>query len=191
MMDADHLPFRKTLRLGTLDLGNGARRSSVYVQISYLPTVGDPTLRRLSFSGVEGPRANGDADGTRGQINLEAQRIIDGIEPADGWDVPRIRRVFMVWDRWHMNDCRAGSPRQMDWLREHPITVYPDSHYEEASRRLAAVGLNPDPRFLRDGNPYLYGRAWLYETVPGGILNEIRSWPDGTGLPTCWERDGA
>lgn len=190
-VDADHQPFRKTLRLGTLDLRQGARRSSVYVKISYGPVLHHPGVNRLSFTGVEGPRANGDADGSCGQIDMEAQRIVDGIEPAEGWDAARIRRVFTVWGRWHLNDCRAGSPRQMDWLREHPVCVkYPDSYYEEACRRLAAVGLHPDERHLdADGDPYRYGTAWLYEEVPPGILNEIRGWPDGNGLPTCWARD--
>lgn len=82
-------------------------------------------------------------------------------------------RMVEVWKRWHLNDMRAGSPAQEQWLKEHPIDpaeyAYPKSHYEVASAKLAAAGLNPD-------NGYKYGSAWLREELPADVIAEIESW---------------
>lgn len=82
----------------------------------------------------------------------------------------KAKRMVEVWKRWHLNDMRAGSPAQEQYLREHPISyVYPTSHYDKASEVLEAAGLNPD-------NGYKYGSAWLREDLPADVLAEIRSW---------------
>ena len=95
-------------------------------------------------------------------------------------DDKKAQRMAEIWKRWHLNDRTAGSPAQEQWLREHPIDpkeiVYPKSHYEEACKRLAAVGLNPDPGFTYKGLPYRYGHAWLREEIPADIKAEIESW---------------
>ena len=82
----------------------------------------------------------------------------------------KARRMVAVWERWHLNDMKAGTLAQEQYLREHPVTaVYPESHYEKASEALTAAGLNPD-------NGYKYGSAWLREELPADVLAEIRSW---------------
>lgn len=89
----------------------------------------------------------------------------------------RLQSIVRVWRRWHLNDMKAGSPRQERWLREHPIgAVYPKSHYEEACKALAAVGLNPDTEYLHEGKPYSYGSAWLKETLPAEVIAEVENW---------------
>jgi hypothetical protein len=86
----------------------------------------------------------------------------------------QLQRMRQVWERWHLDDMKAGSAVQEAWLRAHPIDpqecAYPRSHYEVASARLAEAGLNPDP----DG--YRYGHAWKTETLPADVLAEIASW---------------
>jgi hypothetical protein len=71
----------------------------------------------------------------------------------------------------------AGSPAQETYLRLNPVNaVYPTSHYEEACKVLAAVGLNPDPNYLHNGKPYAYGSAWLHESLPPDVIKEVESW---------------
>jgi hypothetical protein len=79
-------------------------------------------------------------------------------------------RMVAIWRRWHLNDMKAGTPAQEAWLRDHPMQfTYPQSHYEEASKALAAAGLNPD-------NGYSYGSKWLCEEIPADIRAEIEAW---------------
>jgi hypothetical protein len=90
---------------------------------------------------------------------------------------PKIKRIVTIWKRWHLNDLKAGSPAQETYLREHPVhAAYPKSHYEEASKVLAAAGLNPDPNYLHNGAPYKYGSAWLKEELPAEVVAEVESW---------------
>jgi len=139
---------------------------------------------RLSITGVVGPMKSGNALGSCGQIitgfaeyDRRGHTSVTNIVPASGWTVGYIRRFFDVWDRWHLNDMRAGTPKQEEWLRQHPIeVVYPESHYEKASKLLEEAGLNPD-----DG--YRYGHAWLREEVPAEVLQFLADLPDADVQP--------
>lgn len=79
---------------------------------------------RLSLTGVVGPKHNGDCTGSAGQI-------IGGLEPADiqpsaGWTPESIARLWEVWDRWHLNDMRAGCEHQrtLDTGRKVEVVSY-------------------------------------------------------------------
>lgn len=136
---------------------------------------------RLSITGVEGPMSNGACHGSCGQIVM---RDWDIDQYADGWDDPTVAKLREVWDRWHLNDLTAGSPAQEQYLRDNPVkAVYPESDYTKASEALAAVGLNPDPDYLHNGQPYKYGSAWLFEAVPDDVLEWLRSLPDADKTP--------
>lgn len=52
--------------------------------------------KRLSFTGVEGPKANGDATGSCGQLDVSKHSP----------------RLATLWERWHLNDMRAGCEHQ-------------------------------------------------------------------------------
>jgi hypothetical protein len=141
---------------------------------------------RLSICGVEGPLRNGNARGSCGQIIMgfkeydhRGHSMLADVAPAKGWDVDKLRQFFDTWSRWHLNDLTAGSPAQEAYLRAHPITYsYPQSHYEEACKALAAAGLHPDP-----SNGYKYGSAWLREEVPDAALEFLRGLPDADITP--------
>jgi hypothetical protein len=60
--------------------------------------------QRLSISGVEGPRRNGDALGGCGQIEMGREWHHDR--------APFYDQLSEVWDRWHLNDMRAGCEHQ-------------------------------------------------------------------------------
>ena len=165
----------KTIRLGTIT----PQRIDIFCKIAYRGG-------RLSISGVEGPLANGNARGSCGQIIMgfkeydqRGYQSINDIDLAPEWTRPMIIRFFDTWDRWHLNDMRAGTVSQTEYLRriggEYP--GYPLSYYEWASERLALVGLNPD-------GGYSYGHAWLRESVPDEVIDFLGSLPYSDKTPS-------
>ncbi len=166
--------MKKVMRLGTLPTYNG-RRMNVFVCAKF-------TDGRLSLTSVEGPTPNGNAMGSCGQIDMHLREPdgLEGFDPAPGWSLESVNRLLDIWQRWHLNDMRAGSPAQMEYLRANPIVAkYPESHYDKACKALASAGLNPDA----DG--YKYGHAWKHETVPSDVIAEIQAFPDAD-FPPAW-----
>lgn len=101
-------------------------------------------------------------------------------------DDKKAARMVEVWRRWHLNDLKAGSPAQMEYLRGHDAelealrgSVSPKmDHYTAATKILTYAGLNPDPGYLHNGTPYKYGSAWLKEELPPEVVAEIESWSE-------------
>lgn len=60
--------------------------------------------QRLSITGVEGPKANGDAIGSCGQIRLDVSWHTNRI--------PEYSQIAGIWKRWHLNNMRAGCEHQ-------------------------------------------------------------------------------
>jgi len=158
--------FTKVVRIGTAK-DYGYTPYSVFCKIKYVDG-------RLSITGVEGPTQDGNARGSCGQISKPENWLV----LADGWTMERINEFWGIWNRWHLNDMRAGSKVQEDYLRANPVSYkYPESHYEVASRALADAGLNPDT----DG--YKYGHARKTEEVPTEVLEFLKSLPDADRTP--------
>jgi hypothetical protein len=85
-------------------------------------------------------------------------------------DDTKAKRMVAIWERWHLNDMKAGTLAQEAYLRANPVNaIYPESHYTKACEMLAAAGLNPD-------NGYKYGSQWLKEELPPEVVSEIESW---------------
>lgn len=170
--------MKKTIRIGTLP-DYDKRPLDVFAKIEF------DSCGKLSISGVIGPKRNGDCAGSCGQFIMSFKEYdhrghctLSDITAAPGWDAETIRRFFDTWDRWRLNDMKAGSKAQEDYLRAHPVVaVYPESHYEKASKALADAGLNPDA----DG--YKYGHAWKREEVPADVLEFLHSLPDTDKQP--------
>jgi hypothetical protein len=164
--------FTKVVMLGNAGVG------SIFAKVTFRDG-------KLSISGVEGPMSNGDAKGSFGQIIMSYKEYdhrghltLREIRPAGKWTHELIRQFFDVWDRWHLNDMKGGSPAQEEWLRANPVVaVYPESHYTKASEALAQAGLNPDA----DG--YRYGHAWKREEVPAEVIAFLKSLPDSPVTP--------
>lgn len=144
--------------------------------------------KRLSFTGVEGPRSGGNARGGCGQI-LDSMRdkvIQHGavLDFGPGWTTALLLKFLDTWDRWHLNDMRAGSPAQEQWLRENPLPkesyAYPKSYFDVAGEALKNAGLNPDP-----ANGYKYGHAWNFEQVPTEVIEFLNSLPE-TDIQPAW-----
>lgn len=98
------------------------------------------------------------------------------------------RRMVEIWERWHLNYMKAGTPRQEAWLREHKDSFpgYPTMYYDWACIMLRSENaladhdidfLQPDMQLPCDGGePYYYGAAWLKEEIPADVIAEIESW---------------
>ena len=159
----------KIVRLGTIDI-DGQQRD-VFCKIRF-------SDRNLSITGVEGPKPNGDAFGSSGQIIHHMDLKYRGqLHRAPGWPPFQMAFFCEIWNRWHLNNMVRGSPAQMAFLRANPVeAVYPESHYEKASEALEAVGLNPDKS--HSGGPYKYGSAWLREEVPPDVLDFLSRLPE-------------
>ena len=164
--------FTKVIRIGTQkNLG------SLFCKIS-LSEDGN-----LSISGVEGPKSNGDAFGCCGQINMHEWEI-DVYAP--GWSAELVNKFRSIWEKYHLNDMKAGSPSQRDYLEANPVVViYPDNHYNKACDALKNARLNPDPNFLHNGKPYVYGSAWLKIEVPEDVIEFLKNLPD-TDVKPAW-----
>lgn len=77
-------------------------------------------------------------------------------EYSPGWCVGSAARLSEVWNRWHLNDIRAGCEHQraLGWKSydDHPSEPCPECGYK-------------------------YGSAWLREEVPADVLAWLQSLP--------------
>lgn len=137
----------------------------VYVQIKF-------DGHRLSITGVVGPWRNGDCAGSCGQIIISNPGLVDAVSPA--WTRETVNILTQVWDEWHLNDMRPGSPDQQAWLKS---SGNMDKSYVQQCALLAEAGLNPD----KDG--YVYGSAWRFEPVPDAVLRWLDSLPESATTP--------
>jgi len=159
--------MEKTLHLGKIDYyGTGRRINAVdiIVNLDYGDISEDNQKpRRLSITGDIWNMPHTDI--VSGGQNLEE---IGKLFPRN----KKVQRIVEVWKRWHLNDMRAGSPAQEEWLREYGR----GRDYTETLERLANVGLAWDNDV--DGYPdgYKYGSAWLTEELPDEIIAEVESW---------------
>lgn len=169
----------------TLWLGHDATEGDFYVFVTVETSNQDRT--NLSISSVAGPKSSGNCVGGAGQHYPDPDEFD---EFAPGWDAEKVARLVEVWKRWHLNTMRAGSPRQQTWVRANRYRAQKDEHcstYGWFKEQLKQAGLDPDTEYLRNGEPYRYGSAWLTEELPARIVEELAALPDGGRKPpTVW-----
>jgi len=128
---------------------------------------------RLSITGVEGPTRDGHCKGACGQIVMHDW----GLKTyASGWNAELVARFRDVWDRWHLNDMRAGSPAQEEFIRTWMATN--QYEYTAACAALKEAG-------LYDDNGYKYGMAWKTEEIPAEVIELLASLPE-TEITPAW-----
>lgn len=159
--------FKKVVRIGTT--AAYGRPVSVFCNI-------EMEDGNLSITGVEGPKSNGDAIGSCGQIVMSMD--IDVITPAPAWDKAMLSQFVNVWKCWHLNDMNAGTPEQKAELAKHKFPGYPLSHFEWARGVLTAADLQPH-------NGYSYGSKWLRQEVPAEVVAFLQALPD-TDVTPAW-----
>lgn len=128
---------------------------------------------RLSITGVEGPLRDGDCKGACGQIVMLEWRMSNY---ATGWNAELVTRFREVWERWHLNDMRAGSPAQEAFIR----TWRAANQYEYAAACAALKEAG-----LYDDNGYKYGMAWKTEEIPAEVIELLASLPE-TEITPAW-----
>lgn len=111
-----------------------------------------------------------------GQISGELRKLVDTEPALLKFRVEDARKLCDVWDRWHLNDMRAGTKKQEDAIREWRKTKRGSYKYDDACKYLSKIGLLVD-------NGYRYGTSWLTEEVPQDVLKWLFSLPgDGNSF---------
>lgn len=86
-----------------------------------------------------------------------------------GWTQEKLDKLLDVWENYHLNDCQAGTPEQMEILRPWFKTVkYPENTYDGQLRQLDKYG-------MRTHNGHVYGSKWLYMPIPADVLEFLHS----------------
>lgn len=166
------------------------RNGTVYFHVKY-------DGRRLSITGVEGPKPDGNARGSSGQICDSLAPNIDRY--FDGWNGEALDKFLEVWRHWHLNDLRAGCEHQRaeGWDKRpidpsKPIDTYGkhfDGQQSTTWNMLAWVTPQEHPDgLLTKPCPvcgYKYGSQWLYEAVPQEIIEYLQSIRE-TDLTPAW-----
>lgn len=124
---------------------------------------------RLSITGVEGPTADGDSKGACGQINYYLR---DLVKYGDGWNKNNLAEFLNIWERWHLNDMRAGTPKKNECVRNSGKGW----DYYVACQTLKDAGLLMD-------SGYRYATKWLREEVPDEVIEWLENLPDSPDEP--------
>lgn len=99
---------------------------------------------RLSITGVVGPCSNGNCVGSCGQTGIP-----DDLRPAKDWTADQVAKLRATWDRWHLNDTRAGCEHQRDspeWNVTAPLELCELSwgtEFTKAQNRASAGKMTP------------------------------------------------
>lgn len=86
---------------------------------------------------------------------------------------PTFQKIYDLWERWHLNDMRAGSPKQEAFIKAN----IPEGArgYENVCKKLKESNLLEDESYIYNGKPYKYGTAWLKEEIPAEVVAEIKA----------------
>lgn len=123
--------------------------------------------------------------------NASCTDIIMGGQCFDSINVedllPEYRSDFQIirnlWRMYHLNNMKAGSPRQRAFLEINKEKLSNGEYYKTACELLKEAGLYEDEEYLHPyknevGNttlkPYRYGSAWLKEEIPEKDIEFIR-----------------
>jgi len=179
-MNTQTAVIQKHVRPGRTPLGD------MFVTIEYREG-------RLSITGVEGPKANGDATGGGGQ-NTDALADVKNYAPE--WNAEKVAKLREVWDRWHLNDMRPGCEHQRaawDTREEVEVITYKLTREAWALKReaekeaiySASIGREP---ILDTTQRALLGENVLIGTSATGF--KIVTPPDADSpLSGCYEVD--
>lgn len=98
---------------------------------------------------------------------------------------PLMQSIAAVWERWHLNDMRAGCEHQRAYQWEN-TPVDPKQPLESYIMTKEYTGWNrmtwkpyDQGGFLNKPCPtcgYKYGSKWLFEKLPQDVLDTIQEW---------------
>lgn len=76
-----------------------------------------------------------------------------------------------IWKKWHLNDCKAGTPEQYDLLSEHFREQGGRTKWEDEVAYLKSVGKY---EVEWKGKTVRWGERYVYWEIPGEILERFR-----------------
>lgn len=121
----------------------------------------------------------------------------------------RFKLIKSLWDKYHLNDCHAGTPEQEECLKEFEYERedikfkiiqekwnkdrleyhLDEKFYNSWTSRYCISHYDISCRLLEkhnlltvelDGQSYKYGTKWLYQAIPENDLDLIKQLLDGT-----------
>jgi len=101
-------------------------------------------------------------------------QIVDHVRaithPSPEWTVADLAALADLWDRWHLNDMRAGCAH---------VTPVMEDRYGRTVPSLDSTPACPE-------SGYRYGHAWLTELMPDEVIAAVRGYADRLdgGSPT-------
>ena len=131
--------MNKIINIGVVDLG-GSKGGQLFCSIELKEG-------RLSISGVEAPLPSGNARGSCGQIVMHEWNFK---KLHKGWTPALVSKFRKTWDKYHLNDMKAGSPRQELAINAWKLggATY---EYKAACEMLAQLGLLEDQDYIHAG----------------------------------------
>lgn len=109
---------------------------------------------------------SGDTNNAHGQIYECLSPDAVPKEPFTKNDILKLREY---WERWHLNDTNAGTPKQEAAVRAWKAAGN-KYDYKDACNYLKTIDLYED-----DG--YRYGSKWLFEEVPQEVIRWLFEMP--------------
>lgn len=136
---------------------------------------------KLSITGVEGPKDNGNCFGSCGQIamhyahrdskdndkRIHCPMMLETFEA--GWSQKLWFDFLTIWKRWHLNDMQSACEhqRKLGW-------TYKDHHDKETFQGEACPECG-----------YKIGSAWLKEELPSEVIQFLEALPP-TQVTPAW-----
>jgi hypothetical protein len=159
--------FTKVIRPGSVKT-YGERWASVYIEIEYIDG-------KLSLHGVVGPTRGGNAMGGAGQIQ-------DTIPEkwAPNWGPIMYAKLQAIWERWHLNDLRAGCEHQRadNWGDKKVKIAHLKLNWERGGKEAYGLEKRTDHRLhttgkvnLTEQERELINTTW-YITVPAEQVSQ-------------------
>jgi hypothetical protein len=123
----------------------------------------EPGMRRLSMTASVMSRL-------AGKGRWESRSMGQSVDLVrEIWsDDPVAVELCDVWDRWHLNDMKAGTRAQVEAIKDFRLAGGAADH-EASVNHLRDLGLDTDASVLVKGKPYAYGTAWLVEPLPAEV----------------------
>lgn len=109
--------------------------------------------------------------------NVMGGQCLDTLIESTLKENPTFCQIHELWEKYHLNDMHAGTPKQEAMIREGIASG------ELADRDCTRVcdylkskrGYIDNDHKDNDGNGYRYGHGWLYEPIPEEDLNKIKN----------------
>lgn len=161
----------KIVNIGIVDLGT-PKGCELFCKIEL-------NGKRLSITGVEGPLPSGNCRGSCGQIDMHEWNFK---KLHKGWTLSLVRKFRDVWKRWHLNDMKAGTPKQEQAVKEW-LDAGNKYEYQSVRSMLDRLNLLIDESYIHNGKPYEYGTAWLVEELPDSVISFLVSLPKASKEP--------